>query len=186
MLNAKTLRCKNISLRPITEADTDLVVKWRNKKSVKKNFLYRSDFTVEGHLQWLHERVQTGNVVQFIIEMQKDEENVPVGSVYLRDIDYENSSAEFGIFIGEDSARGKGVGTTAARMILDYGHNQLDLHRIFLRLVAENIAAYKSYRKAGFVTEGIFRDMKRIDGKYVDIMFMSSIKYFEEAVNENK
>lgn len=180
------LKIENIILRPITESDTDLIVSWRNKDSIKKNFLYRSDFTAEIHQKWLKEKVETGSVVQFIIEMQKDEENVPVGSVYLRDIDYENSSAEFGIFIGEDSARGKGVGTTAARMILDYGHNQLDLHRIFLRLVAENIAAYKSYRKAGFVTEGIFRDMKRIDGKYVDIMFMSSIKYFEEAVNENK
>jgi len=176
MIYNKKLTGTNLILRPISESDTDLIVSWRNKESVKKNFLYRADFTAEMHQQWLREKVETGSVVQFIIEMQKEGKSVPVGSVYLRDIDYENSSAEFGIFIGEDSARGKGVGTTAARMILDYGHEQLGLHRIFLRLVAENIAAYKSYRKAGFVAEGIFRDMKRIDEKYLDIMFMSSIK----------
>ena len=175
MKNKKKLKEKGLVLRPITESDTDLIVCWRNKESVKKNFLYRSDFTAETHRKWFREKVQTGNVVQFIIEMQNKVQSVPVGSTYLRDIDYENSSAEFGIFIGEDSARGKGVGTTAAKMILDYGHNELGLHRIFLRLLADNIVAYKSYRKAGFVTEGIFRDMKKIDGKYRDIMFMSSI-----------
>lgn len=176
-MNAKEiLKHENIILRPITESDTDLIVTWRNRDSVKNNFLYRSDFTAENHQKWLKEKVATGNVVQFIIEIVNDSKTMPVGSVYLRDIDYENSSAEFGIFIGEEAARGKGVGTTASKMILKYGHNELGLHRIFLRLVAENIAAYKSYRKAGFVSEGIFRDMKKIDGKFVDIMFMSSIK----------
>ena len=168
----KELKENNLVLRPITESDTSLIVFWRNKESVKKNFLYRGDFTEETHRKWLEEKVKTGEVIQYIIEYKKQD----VGSVYLRDIDYDNSSAEFGIFIGEDSARGKGIGTEATKIMLDYGHNQLGLHRIFLRLIAENTAAYKSYRKAGFVTEGVFRDMKKIGGRYIDIMFMSSIK----------
>lgn len=150
-----------INLRPIKEFDTGLIVKWRNKESVKKNFLYRSNFTAEIHQQWFREKVQTGVVVQFIIEMKNYGELVPVCTVYLRDIDYENLSAEFG--------------TTTARKILEFGLNELGLHRIFLRLLAENIVAYKAYRKAGFITEGVFRDMKKIDGKYKDIMFMSSL-----------
>ena len=177
----KELKENNLILRSIIDSDTPLIVSWRNKESVKKNFLYRSDFTAEIHKKWLKEKVATGNVVQFIIELQNDFDSIPVGSVYLRDIDYENSSAEFGIFIGEDSARGKGVGTKAAKMILEYGHNELGLHRIFLRLIAENTAAYKSYRKAGFITEGIFRDMKKIDGRYIDIMFMSSVQNNREG-----
>ena len=172
----RIIKDKNLTIRPITEEDTDLIVLWRNRDSVKNNFLYRSDFTAEIHKQWLREKVQTGKVVQFIIEIQSEGKSVPVGSVYLRDIDYDNSSAEFGIFIGEESVRGKGIGTTTAKLILDYGHNELGLHRIFLRLLVDNIAAFKSFRKAGFIAEGIFRDMKKIDGKYIDIMFMSSIK----------
>lgn len=170
------LKTKALRLRPIVDADTDLIVLWRNKDSVRKNFLYRSDFTAEIHKHWLETKVAAGEVVQFIIEILSKNSGIPVGSVYLRDIDYENSCAEFGIFIGEDSARGKGVGTESAKMVLDYAHNKLGLHRIFLRLVADNVAAYKAYRKAGFVMEGIFRDMKKIEGKFVDIMFMSSIQ----------
>lgn len=175
-VNISVLRSCNLILRPIFESDTPLIVRWRNNDFVRNNFLYRGTFTEEIHRHWLETKVASGRVVQFIIEHEESGNKVPVGSVYLRDIDKENSSAEFGIFIGEDSARGKGIGTEAAKLMLDYGHKQLGLHRIFLRLVAENIAAYKSYRKAGFITEGIFRDMRKIDGKFVDIMFMSSIQ----------
>lgn len=174
--NQNVLTGKSIRLRKITANDTDLIVCWRNRDFVCKNFIYRGKFTSEVHNRWLQEQVNTGHVIQFIIEYDINQEYIPVGSVYLRDIDYENSCAEFGIFIGEDSALGKGIGSESAKLILDFAHNQLGLHRIFLRLVAENIAAYKAYRKAGFITEGVFRDMKKIDGKYVDIMFMSSIR----------
>lgn len=170
------IESERIRLRPITDFDTDLIVSWRNKEDVKKNFLYRSDFTVDLHKKWLEEKVYRGAVIQFIIEYNLEKNFIPVGSVYLRDIDYNNSSAEFGIFIGEDIARKKGIGTLATKIITDFGHTKLNLHRIFLRLISDNISAYKAYRSAGFVLEGVFRDMRKINGNYIDIMFMSSIK----------
>lgn len=174
--NSQSLVGKNIYLRPITLVDTPLIVRWRNIDFVRNNFLYREKFTEEIHKHWLETKVATGEVVQFIIEHEENGNKVPVGSVYLRDIDKENSCAEFGIFIGEEYALGKGIGTESAKLLLNFAHNQLGLHRVFLRLLADNISAYKAYRKAGFVVEGIFRDMKKIDGKYRDIMFMSSIQ----------
>lgn len=175
-LNISVLRTCNLILRSISELDTPLIVRWRNSDFVRNNFLYRGEFTEKTHRHWLETKVATGEVVQFIIEQEENGNQVPVGSVYLRDIDTENSCAEFGIFIGEESALGKGIGTESAKVMLDFAHNQLGLHRVFLRLLADNISAYKAYRKAGFVAEGIFRDMKKIDGKYKDIMFMSSIQ----------
>lgn len=175
-VNISFLRSCNLILRPISESDTPLIVRWRNSDFVRNNFLYRGEFTEKTHRHWLETKVANGEVVQFIIEQEENGNQVPVGSVYLRDIDTENSCAEFGIFIGEESAIGKGIGTESASLMLDFAHNQLGLHRVFLRLLADNISAYKAYRKAGFVVEGIFRDMKKIDGKYKDIMFMSSIK----------
>lgn len=181
IVNNEKIIQNNIILRPITKKDSDLIILWRNKESVKKNFIYREDLTIETHIKWLEEKVFTGKVIQFIIEIKNKNEIIPIGSVYLRDIDNINSSAEFGIFIGEDSVRGKGIGTSVAQILLEYAHNKLKLHRIFLRLIADNIPAYKSYRKAGFVTEGIFRDMIKIDNKYIDVIFMSSIKNSEKS-----
>lgn len=159
-----------VKLRAISEADTALMVKWRNCDAVKSRFI-RREFTAEMHQNWLKTMVFTGKVAQFIIEL----DDKPVGSVFLRDIDKENGSAEFGIFIGEDSARGVGCGTEAAKLIIEYGFNELNLHRIFLRVLSDNEPAIKSYKKVGFSYEGRARDMVFLDGKYVDVVFMSII-----------
>ena len=57
--------------------------------------------------------VETGKVDQLIICIKDDtsEEGIPVGSVYIRDIDWNHNKAEYGIFIGEESVRGKGIGS---------------------------------------------------------------------------
>lgn len=163
-----------VKLKPIDESDTANIVKWRNSESVRENFLYRDLFTVESHTNWLRNMVWTGKAAQFII--YDNGTGQAVGSVFLRDIDELNKKAEFGIFIGEESARGKGIGTEAAKLILKYGFQTLKLHKIFLRVLAENENAVKSYRKAGFVQEAYLKDEVILDGMYKDIILMAIIK----------
>lgn len=162
-----------ISLREINIEDTENVIRWRNSNNVKKNFFIQDDLTKEQHQWWIKNRVETGEVVQFIIvdnELNKD-----IGSVFLRDIDKKNMKAEYGIFIGEDYARGKGFGAEAAELICKYGFKDLRLHRIFLRVFAHNIQARKSYEKAGFKEEALLRDDICIEGKFYNIILMSKI-----------
>ena len=171
--NLPVLEGAAVRLRPIADADTDLIVKWRNTPSVVQNFIFRQTFTPEMHRNWLATKVATGQVVQYIIIDKADDK--PVGSVYYRDIDNHNRSAEYGIFIGEESARGKGLGTETAKIFTDFGFAELQLHRISLRVLAENTAARRSYEKAGFVQEGVFRDMELLDGQYRDVVFMARL-----------
>ena len=93
-----------------------------------QNFIFRQTFTPEMHRSWLATKVATGQVVQYIILDNAD--GKPVGSVYYRDVDNHNRSAEYGIFIGEESARGKGLGTETARLFTQFGVDTLHLHRI--------------------------------------------------------
>lgn len=160
-----------IYLTAIGEQDTDRVIAWRNKPFVRKWFLYREEFTREGHRKWLENVVGQGRAEQFIIWVR--EEQHPIGSVYLRDIDREAKKAEFGIFIGEEEWLGRGIGEEAAKLILDYGFEELGLHKIKLRVLADNKRAIASYRKAGFVEEGCFWDELLLDGKYCDLIFMA-------------
>ena len=171
--NLPVLEGAAVRLRPIANADTDLIVKWRNTPSVVQNLIFRQTFTPEMHRSWLATKVATGQVVQYIIIDKADDK--PVGSVYYRDIDGHNRSAEYGIFIGEESARGKGLGTETAKLFTDFGFAELQLHRISLRVLAENTAARRSYEKAGFVQEGVFRDMELLDGQYRDVVFMARL-----------
>lgn len=162
-----------IYLRPMTWDDTDLIVRWRNSDAVRLNFIYQEPFTREGHENWIRNMVETGKVVQMIICETKDD--TPLGSVYIRDIDRQHNKAEYGIFIGEESARGRGVGTAAARLMLEYCFQEEKLHRVFLRAFASNARAIRSYEKAGFVREGLLRDDVCIEGEYRDIVWMAAV-----------
>lgn len=171
---------KNVCIREMTEQDTQNIIKWRNAPSVVENFIFRTPLTEEAHLNWYNNYVKTGKVAQFIIV--DAETNTDVGSVYLRDIDYDNKKCEYGIFIGDESCRGKGIGSAAAKLILDYAFNTLKLNRVFLRVFADNIGAIKSYEKAGFKYEGTFKADVIIDSVPRDLVFMAILR--DEWVEE--
>lgn len=162
-----------IYLRLMTHEDTDLIVAWRNSDAVRRNFIYQELFTREGHENWIRTQVDTGRVVQTIIcDITTDK---PLGSVYIRDIDRQHNKAEYGIFIGEADARGRGVGTAAAKLMLRFCFEEVGLHRVYLRAFAENMQAIGSYEKAGFVREGLLKDDVCIDGEYRDIVWMAAV-----------
>lgn len=164
---------QTVRIRLMTKEDTDLIVSWRNNRRVISNFIYRGEFTREVHENWIRTQIDTGKVVQFIVE--ETETGRPIGSVYLRDINRDHGRAEFGIFIGEDDAVGRGYGSEATRQILDYAFETLGLHKVFLRVLEENKIARRVYEKIGFKEEGHFRDEVFLDGEYKDVIFMAVI-----------
>ncbi|MCR5657641.1 MAG: GNAT family N-acetyltransferase [Butyrivibrio sp.] len=165
-------RGTKVSLRNIEYSDTDKIVQWRNNPRVRNNFIYREVFTNEGHEAWMKNKVETGEVVQLIICENENEE--PVGSVYLRDIDYDKKEAEYGIFIGEDSAIGKGFGNEAAKLMCAYARDELGIKRLILRVFKDNAAAMKSYEYAGFRFLSDLPDVECSDGEVKDMILMEN------------
>lgn len=162
-----------VYLRPITRDDTERIVRWRNSDRVRKNFIFQKPFTVQGHIEWMETKVASGEVVQFILcETEGDR---PVGSVYFRDIDPQNNRAEYGIFIGEEDAAGKGYGTLAAKGAVGYAGNTMRLHKLMLRVFADNAAAVRSYEKAGFVKEALLKDEIKGEEGYRDLILMACL-----------
>lgn len=168
---ASGLEGKDIYLRLMKEEDTDNIIRWRNKDFVRRNFIYQKPFTREGHEKWTEDMIRTGKAVQFIIYAK--ETNSPVGSVYLRDIDRQHKKAEYGVFIGEEEALSKGYGTQAAALMIEYAFGELLLHKLMLRVLAENDRARKSYEKAGFVQEAYLKDEVFLEGRYQDVIYMA-------------
>ncbi|MBQ7774956.1 MAG: GNAT family N-acetyltransferase [Lachnospiraceae bacterium] len=164
-----------IYLRLMTYEDTDYIVNWRNSDAVRRNFIYQALFTRESHENWIKTMVETGKVVQMMI--CECGTGRLVGSVYVRDIDKTHQKAEYGIFIGEPDARGKGYGTAAAKLMVRYCFEELKLHRLFLRVYADNVQAIRSYEKAGFVKEAHLREDVCIEGKFRDIVLMGVLNH---------
>ena len=54
------------------------------------------------------------------------------------------------ILIGEESMRGKGIGTGLMRELTDYGFNKLRKKKLILNVYSWNLGAIKCYEKVGF------------------------------------
>ena len=154
--------------------DTDLIVKWRNNERVRNNFVFKEVFTKELHENWFKTKIMTGLVEQFII-CENDNDNKPVGSVYFRDIDKEEKSAEYGIFIGEDDAIRKGYGNETAVLALTYAKETIGLKKVFLKAFAYNEVAIKSYSNAGFVKTKDLAQVECSDGQKSDMILMEKM-----------
>ena len=162
------LRGEQIYLRPITADDTELAVRWRNQPSVVANFLYRKPITPKDHEDWLANKVFKGLVHQFIV--CRNEDDKPLGSAYLQNFDEESRRAEWGIYLGEEQTYGKGVGTEAGHLILDYAFNTLGLHKVVSRVLARNTASARMSEKVGSIQEAYLRDEYFLDGQYEDLI----------------
>lgn len=99
----------------------------------------------------------------------------PIGLTNLRDIDHVHRTAEFGIGIGERDCWGKGYGTEATILVLDYVFNVLGLHNVLLDTTTFNERAVRAYTRAGFREIGRRRQAHRVGDNVYDVIFMDCV-----------
>lgn len=108
--------------------------------------------------------------------IEEKETNQTVGIIALTNIDDTNRSTECIIDIGLKTVWGKGIGTSAVSLILNFAFNELNSHRIYLQVFSFNERAIKLYEKSGFVGEGIMRQTLYRFGKWHDTILMSILQ----------
>lgn len=141
----------HVSLTPIDDNHTDYIIRWRNRDFVSTELFTNAILTRETHEKWLREFVKTGKCHQFIILV--GEKSIPVGTTFLKNIDWEVRSAEFGIFIGEGEYLSRGIGAAATRLVLDYAFNSLSMNKVWLEVKTTNHRAVNSYNRVGFTVQ---------------------------------
>lgn len=99
-----------------------------------------------------------------------------IGTCSLFELSQAHGTAQLGISIGDASVHGKGYGTDAVRVLVDYGFRVLNLRRVWLQVDADNPGAVAAYRKAGFVEEGRLREHTWRDGAYRDSLLMAVMR----------
>lgn len=120
--------------------------------------------------------------IDFLI-FSKESDKI-VGEVVINDIYRNNRSANLRIAVNKKEDFGKGYGTEAIVLALNYGFGMLNLHRIELDVFAFNQRAIQVYEKIGFVREGIRRDGWYFNNKYYDMITMSILEEeFREKYN---
>jgi len=104
-----------------------------------------------------------------------------VGFVLFKNLNPAFRAAELGVRIGAEADRGKGFGSSAIALALDYAWNSLNLHRVWLTVFAGNDRAIAAYARAGFREEGLMRHAAFSGGQWHDVMMMAALNPSESA-----
>lgn len=181
-LDAQLLETRRLRLRPMTEADGEIVVSWRNSDHVASmsRTPQREALTVEKHLQWF--RHTRADRIDYIIEEKiprsdkhpsketPSEKNTfrPIGSLsftrrkvpgqLLKNCAELKKCAELGKYIGEKTALGKGYGYEATACWLEYGFAVLELDCVIAATLLQNKANIRINKKLGFSEAGPRRE----------------------------
>ncbi len=166
--NYKLLSAQYVYLDTLQSHDKSYLYKWRSDVALER---------LTGPFQYLPVSFNQINIdstlqhVVFAVRTIKDRQLI--GEISLQNVQWPNRNAELGVMIGDSSFQGKGYGSEAIYLLIDYAFNELNLHRIQLNVVGYNERAIAAYKKIGFKSEGSFREYGIRDGKFYDLHLMA-------------
>jgi RimJ/RimL family protein N-acetyltransferase len=176
----KKLVGKKCYLSPIDVNDAGKFTEWLNDLELTINLtLYNSIINVENEKVFLENLSKEHNYS--IIDLETNE---LIGNCGFLEVDNLNQIGEAGIFIGNKSFWGKGYGTEALTLLLDYGFKALNLHNIQLKVYDYNKRGIRSYEKIGFKLIGIRRNALYRNRERHNIIFMDILA--NEFYEKNK
>lgn len=154
---------KSIRFTNILDVDKQLkekVRQWRNKEEIRKFMLTQHIISREEHLKWL-ENLSKNEGQKFWIIFVDD---VPIGSVYLQNINYKALNSEWGFYIGEDTYLGKGLAGLIIYKMLTIFFEEMKFDTLLTRALSNNTRALNLYRKFRFVdiTHSVGNDSNKI------------------------
>jgi len=166
----KKLKGKVCCLSPIDGSYAEKVAQWSNDLELSLLTGDISDMiTVELQRQYLENMNNPGRYGFYILDAEGSE---VIGIVRLMRVNLVGRSAVAGIFIGEKDVRGKGIGTEAANLLLDFGFNVLNLRNIMAEVFSFNKASLKICEKCGFKEIGRRRNVIRYGQYEFDEVFL--------------
>lgn len=129
---------------------------------------------VEDEEKWYESQNPFGNgPYAFAIERLSDGEYI--GSCGIDTVDWKNSRASVGIFLGKEYW-GRGMGTETITLLLDFCFSEMNLHKVYLYVFSFNERAIKCYEKVGFKLDGTLRENVFKNGQYRDELVMSMLR----------
>lgn len=120
---------------------------------------------------------------RYIFAVRSKIDNKLVGVTGFENILWNNGTAVIYIGIGDTSSRGKGFGSEALALTMEFGFEELNLHRIQLNVLSYNEPAIKLYEKLGFKKEGTYREFIHRDGKRYDMYLYGILRPEWDDIN---
>lgn len=166
-----------VRLVPVQREHLPAFVRWLTSPEITRFLNWYRPINVEGQEKWFSQVTDDVNNPHFSIVVKQEDgrDGVLVGNCAIRTA-WKDRVGNVGIVIGDPRCWGKGFGTEALDLLVRYGFDTMNLHRMELETFAFNERARASYRKVGFVEEGRKRQAHFIEGGYHDIVVMGLLE----------
>jgi RimJ/RimL family protein N-acetyltransferase len=162
------LRGQKVLLRPVRRSDIEYFLKWFNYPEVTQYLAIYLPMTEMAEAKYIEDLGADRTKTNLIIEAIEGGSGKAIGTIGLHEINPKDHHATFGIAIGEKDYWSKGYGTEAARLIVNYGFQQLNLHRINSTVIGFNERSARMHKKVGFKEEGRQREFYFKNGAFHD------------------
>ncbi|MFF7454455.1 GNAT family N-acetyltransferase [Kitasatospora sp. NPDC008115] len=146
--------------------------RWEQDPSVLVGYGRQQPESLEARTEGMAQQLRGDNIRFTVYEVAGDAA-VPVGVATLLP-DPAVRTAEYVVMLAPE-ARGRGLGTAATRLVLDYAFHVTNLRMVWLKVLAPNRPAVRAYEKAGFRTVGALRDAGYWLGKVCDEVVMDAL-----------
>ncbi len=170
------LQSENITLRALEPEDIDYLYQWENDAEnwkVSNTQAPFSRFVLEQYIATAHQDIYSVKQLRLMI---CDKQNKPVGCIDLFDFEPSHLRAGIGVLIADKTERRKGYASEALELLIDYGHQTLNLHQLYCNITIDNEASVLLFQKHGFQITGIKKQWIREGGKFIDELLLQRIR----------
>jgi len=157
-------------LRPVTAADSDQLLGWRNTPEVRGFVFHQRVIAPQDHAAWFAKMLVDDHSAFFVFER----DGQPSGVVGFTGISLAKSQADWGFYTTPNAP--KGSGTAMLRLALDHAFQTVGLNTICAEVLAYNHASLHIHNKLGFERIGL-----RSEGHCVDDIFHEVVVFAKTA-----
>lgn len=141
-----TIEGYEVRLVPMTEEKIEKIRQWRNDSKISRYMEHQAYITPEMQQKWF-ESVCTPNSYYSIIEYEGKE----IGLVNVKDIDYNEMTAEGGLFIYNDFYLNSDVSFRVALCHNDFLFDSVKLRKVYIHILKNNKRAIEYNKIFGYI-----------------------------------
>lgn len=163
---------EKVFLRAFNLEDHDKIFEWLSNQEILELTSGNKYFASKDYVKkWLEGKIFDKKNLYLGICLSENASLI--GYLSINDIDHLNRKATWGgLLIGEKKYWGKGLGTVAARLMLDFVFNELNINLFWAFWLEEHMASIKMGEKVGFKKIGLLPQSVFKKGEYRNQVIM--------------
>ena len=171
------IKGEKVGLRAIEKQDLKILRDRRNITEFRKNFREVRELSLTDQEEWFDSLQKYKHINYMFIIIDLDTQK-PIGAAGLLYINWIIRSADFSFYIGDENKYigNDGIANEASKLLIDYGFNNLNLHKLWMELYEFDIEKLNFFiNEFKFKKDGLLRDNCFESGKYYNSHIISLI-----------